>query len=115
MTGSRSAGGIFLGSSLPPEVGLKDVLLKKLDTFHLKGLRQILRMQTTYVNRANTNELVWERATWHLRQAGNPNKRVMPLSEYYLIQKCKALSDILLLPDTRPLAIGSSIVPWQRA
>ena len=30
----------------------------KLDVFQLKGLRKILRMETTYVNRGNTNEEV---------------------------------------------------------
>eukprot|EP00959_Pyramimonas_sp_CCMP1952_P362387 7589644-Pyramimonas_sp.AAC.1 len=37
-------------------------LKKKIDAFQLKGLRQILKLQTTYVNRANTNEFVFRRA-----------------------------------------------------
>jgi len=35
--------------------------LKTLDVFQLKGLRNMLGMQTTYVNRANTNEEVYRR------------------------------------------------------
>ena len=34
----------------------------KLDTFQLKGLRQILRLQTTYVERHNTNQFVYDTA-----------------------------------------------------
>ena len=36
--------------------------IARLDVFQLKGLRKILRMETTYVNRANTNEEVFRRA-----------------------------------------------------
>ena len=34
---------------------------KKMDVFQLKGLRKLLKMETTYVNRANTNEEVFRR------------------------------------------------------
>ena len=34
----------------------------KLDTFQLKGLRKILKMSTTYIDRANTNHEVYRRA-----------------------------------------------------
>ena len=30
-----------------------------LDAFHLKGLRQILKMKTTYIDRPNTNQRVY--------------------------------------------------------
>merc|ERR1712086_301462 len=36
--------------------------LRKLDTFQLKGLRKILKMHTTYIERANTNKEVRKRA-----------------------------------------------------
>ena len=36
--------------------------LRKLDTFQLKGLRKILKMHTTYIDRANTNKEVRKRA-----------------------------------------------------
>ena len=36
---------------------------RKLDAFQLKGLRQILRMPTTFVDRSYTNEVVYARAT----------------------------------------------------
>lgn len=39
---------------------LGTALLNKLDVFQLKGLRKILRLDTTYVNWANTNRHVFE-------------------------------------------------------
>ena len=40
----------------------------KLDAFYLRGLRQILRMNTTYVDRNNTNERVYLNAACVLAQ-----------------------------------------------
>ena len=39
---------------------LKDDLLNKIDALHLKGLRRILGLRTTYVDRGNTNANVLE-------------------------------------------------------
>lgn len=44
--------------------------LDKLDVFQLKGLRKILRMDTTYVNRQNTNKVVFETANGKIREQG---------------------------------------------
>ena len=35
---------------------------KRIDAFQLKGLRQILKLKTTFVDRRNTNERVFELA-----------------------------------------------------
>ena len=40
---------------------------KKMDMFQLTGLRKLLRMETTHVNRANTNEEVYRRTEEALR------------------------------------------------
>ena len=40
--------------------------LQKLDTFQLKGLRQILKMHTTFIERDNTNKQVRKRAAFFL-------------------------------------------------
>ena len=37
-------------------------VLKRIETFQLKVLRKILRMDTTYINRENTNSKVFEEA-----------------------------------------------------
>ena len=36
--------------------------LKALDVFHLKCLRKILKITTTFIERSNTNEKVFQRA-----------------------------------------------------
>ena len=42
---------------------------KKMDVFQLKGLRNLLKMETTFVNRANTNEEVFRRVNVALEGA----------------------------------------------
>ena len=44
-------------------LALPDRLLDKLNTFHLRGLRQLLGMRTTFIRRENTNELVLHKAS----------------------------------------------------
>ena len=44
---------------------------KKMDVFQLKGLRKLLQMETTYVNRANTNEEVFRRVNEALEGGKN--------------------------------------------
>ena len=36
--------------------------LSRLNTFHLKGLRHLLNIQHTFINRSNTNEFIWKQA-----------------------------------------------------
>jgi hypothetical protein len=47
--------------------------LKTLNAFHLKGLRKILNMKTTFVDRANTNEAVYRKA-FQVLQTENEKK-----------------------------------------
>ena len=71
-------------------VQVNDSLNKKTDAFQLKGLRQILGLQTTYVNRANTNEHVFSTANriineWEMRrreggEGFRPCKHIMRLT-----------------------------------
>ena len=61
---------------------LGEALVKKLDTFQLKGLRKILRMDTTFVNRDNTNRKVIETANQAIRTAGG-RKLIELFSEAY--------------------------------
>ena len=35
---------------------------KRIDAFQLKGLRQILKLKTTFIDRSNTNERVYQLA-----------------------------------------------------
>ena len=56
---------------------LPQSLLSRLNTFQLRGLRQILHMKTSFVNRANSNAKVYQRAS----QMQNKKKELKPLSE----------------------------------
>ena len=49
----------------------------ELNTFQLKGLRQILKIPTTYMDRRNTNEEVRKRANKHFedKKAAEAEKR----------------------------------------
>ena len=44
-------------------VHLTQSMARKLDVFQLKGLRKILGMSTTFINRGNTNDKVYAEAT----------------------------------------------------
>ena len=56
---------------------IPDAQMSRLEAFHYKGLRQILRMETTFMNRANTNNEVLRRANLATRSRNNrvQNKR----------------------------------------
>ena len=49
-------------------VQLNDSVINKINTVQLKGLRQILKMKTTYVNGDNTNQKVFEEANKRIQQ-----------------------------------------------
>ena len=67
---------------------LDEVQLRKLDTFQLKGLRKILRMQTTYKYKTNTNEKVREEDNRAIREGGGTN-RIRQYSTVYTEAKAE--------------------------
>ena len=54
---------------------LPDAIQNKLNVFQLKGLRKILGMKTTYIERANTNEQVIRTASAAIRKGNEPKTR----------------------------------------
>ena len=74
-------------------VQINDSLKRKLDAFQLKGIRQILQLKTTYVDRANSNEVVFRKANeavktyevrrTHIEDKFRSKKCIIPMSEYY--------------------------------
>ena len=56
-----------------------DAAASKLDTFQLKGLRKILKMSTTYIDRTNTNHEVYRRA--NLEMGRGAEEIIRPLSD----------------------------------
>ena len=57
--------------------------------FQLKGLRNILKIKTTYVERENSNELVYKLAWEKSKIPGKEGKSIVPLSQIYRSQKIK--------------------------
>ena len=57
-------------------------------------------MDTTYVNRENTNEKVFEKATQQIRAEGNKRKHVTSFVESYKLQKRKRACKIIRNPNT---------------
>ena len=85
---------------------------KKLDAFQLKGLRQVLKMQTTYMNRTNTNRAVFLRANQIINNYDNRHiqddrfrqrKQIIPISEFYEIQRRKLIISIINAPADNPV------------
>ena len=62
---------------------LTDTALRLLDVFHLRGLRKILHMKTTFIDRANTNAEVYKRANEQLKQ----KDKIKPLREIFMERK----------------------------
>ena len=86
---------------------LKDELLRKNDTFHLKGLRQILGLRTTYVERANTHQRVLGIAEESInRKEGNDKqtkgKTIKLMSTLIKEKSIEELGEIIRLPREDP-------------
>ena len=75
---------------------------QRLGTFQLKGLRQILKITTTYVDRQHSNTYVYTRANEQL-QAQRHEDRIERLSEYYTRMKLKSFAAILASRDDDPV------------
>ena len=58
-------------------------MAQKLDIFQLKGLRKILGWETTFINRANTNERVYQRATQLAFPREDDNRTIKRFSEFH--------------------------------
>ena len=88
-------------------VHLTDAMSKKLDVFHLKGLRQILKMQTTFVNRANSNVKVLEEASKHAYPSPDDNRKVTLFSVQHKERKAKLLGHIARADSNDPLRMAT--------
>ena len=99
--------------------------LRALDTFHLKCLRKIMKIKTTFVERATTNEEVYRRANEQLKS----KDKITKLSNIYLARKqqfyCQVatasiddpIKRVSFEPTTKPMThhprrIGRPRVKW---
>ena len=91
---------------------LKDELMNKIDAFHVKELRQILKMKPTFIDRGTTNAKVLELSNTaankpknmakERRQEGTLKKVIVPMSEVVVDRAIKDLGEIIWLPDDDP-------------
>ena len=84
---------------------LNDSLKKYIDTFHLKGLRKILGLKHTYIDRLNTNEKIYREAeiAMNINNTG-AHKQLVKLSDYYEQQRLKTIASLIHFkerPDAR--------------
>ena len=63
-------------------VQLTPSLMKKLDAIQFKGLRKILNIKHSFLNRANTNVSILQRANQHKNPNCLPNKNIRTFSQY---------------------------------
>lgn len=66
--------------------------MRRVDAFQHRGLRQILKIQHTFVNRANTNERIFEIANSYRFPHGG---RLRSFSEYYRERRLKLFGHVL--------------------
>ena len=53
---------------------LTDGALRKINVFQLKGLRKILKLKTTFIDRSNTSQVVLEKANTAIQEEGSHRK-----------------------------------------
>lgn len=97
-------------------VHIPKYLLQKMDVFQLKGLRKILKLETSFVNRANTNKKVYEKASAVKNPKSVPGKNVMPFSEYVKNKRQALLKHTVRASSEDPLRqctfIEGAAVPY---
>jgi hypothetical protein len=75
----------------------------KLNAFHLRGLRKILKMKTTYIDRTCTNEEVFKRANF-TRSRGNYEKpKVQTIKDDLNQRRTKLAKEVLTRTNLDPM------------
>ena len=85
----------------------------KLDTFQLKGLRKIMKMSKTYIDRTNTNHEVYRRA--NLEMGLGAEEIIRPLSDVLQEKRRKVLGHIIRRPRDHPQQVEHRKVGRPRA
>ena len=78
-------------------------IVRMLDIFQLNGLRKILYLHTTYINRNNTNEYVYQQANHALEAYSvGPLRKIKLLTEVLVEKRSKLLGHVLRRPRSHP-------------
>ena len=81
-------------------------LLSRLESFQLKGLRQILGMTTTYFIRANTSEEVYRRANLHIA-ANQFETKIVPTQDILTHRRIALAAKVLRQENDSPIRMVS--------
>ena len=84
-------------------VQLNTGLLKHLNAFQMKGLRKILNMKASYIDRTNTNATILRKASEIKNPTNVAGKNVKTFSEYLATQQNKLLCHIARAPEDDPM------------
>ena len=84
-------------------IHITKVQRRRLNTFQVKGLRQILKMQPTYINRDNTNRKVRRRANQIKVGSATTTPKVRKISKAVDNLQEQLLGHIIRAKDTDPL------------
>ena len=90
-------------------IHLTQSLAKKLDAFQYRGLRKIMGMSSTFINRANTNQKLLEAASATAYPNPGDARKVLPFSKYHEERRVKLLGHILRSNDQDPMRQASFI------
>ena len=79
-----------------------------LNTFQLKGLRKILKLRTTFIQRQNTNQYVYRRANEVLNApTEGDGQKIKPLTEVLEQQRLKLLGHVLRRERQHPMHLSA--------
>ena len=73
---------------------LNEPQMKRLDLFQLKALRKVLKLNTTFINRENTNNHVFAVANARITNEGG-KKEITPFRKAYMCSKLKQIKRII--------------------
>ena len=79
---------------------------RRIEVFQLKGLRKILKMTTTYVDRSNSNAEVFRRANELIKNETDPAKKpreIIPFVTCYLNSRMKRLARLNKMEKEHPV------------
>ena len=84
-------------------VQINQAMQKRLVAFQLRGIRQILKIPTTFINRYYTNEQVFIQANVEAETRFNGPKTIRPVTEYIAEKACKLLGHALRAAPDDPI------------
>ena len=77
--------------------------IDRLNAFHIKGLRNLLKMKHSFIDRNNTNKLIWETANKTIKEENKDAKEIETIEDTLCKRRIKFLGHILRAPNEDPV------------